>query len=130
MMTVEEKKAVDEAKAAIKSHRTRIARLKVLERGRDQDFWAALRDEIKLSIDSTEKIRDNAIADDQIKDVAAQYALIKACGRSILAYKGILQNVDQAEAKGDYLNEKIGEINRYIEGIEKGKGADKRQEVV
>lgn len=129
-MSVDEKKAVDEAKAQIKLYRTRIARLKVLEHGRQEPFWAALREEIKLAGETNDRLKDTAIAKDDIRDVAVEFAAIKSYGRASLAYKGIIQNVDQAETKADHLNERIAELNRFIEGVEKGKGADKRQGVV
>ena len=120
MISLEDKRTLIDLKEAIRIGKERIRRLQVLKKGKESDFWKALRAEIEFAIKGEEGKRDNQLWKDEVRDVASEYVQIKGNGKAIRAFKGVIFNVDSADGKIDRLNEEIAEYNRRIQQIEKG----------
>jgi len=130
MRTAEEARFIADAKEAIHFRKERLRRLKVIEEGGRGDFWQSLKREVELSVQSAEIMRDGALLDDDAKDAAMQYAKAKARALSILAYKGIIHVVENAESAMRKVNEEIARYSRQITEIEQGKTKLQGKEVV
>lgn len=121
MRTQEEQRFITDAREAVKNRKDRLRRLAVIAEGGKGDFWQALKREVELSVQSAEIMRDGALFDEEAKDAAIQFAKAKARALSILAYKGIIHVVENADAAIRKVNEEIARYNRQIEEIEQGK---------
>lgn len=120
MISTQEKEQVSRLNDAIEFKRRRIRRLERLSKGRDQDFWAALKEEIEFSVNTSKNSLD-ALAEgfgaphndgpDDFRSLARFY------GGQQIAYKGILQNVESSQQKIDRLNEEISNHQDEIKRI-------------
>lgn len=132
MITKEKREYVEQCKAAIEAKKERIKRLQVMARGHKSELWTALKADLELSIKTLERERENIESKpaEQVKDLAVDHAEVRALARARLAYKGIIQNVEMADAKIERLNDDIAELQRNIQQTEPGKPARRHQEVV
>lgn len=120
MISLAEKEQVSRLTESIEFKRRRIRRLERLSKGKDQDFWAALKEEVEYGI-STVKANIDLMAEGfgvPAKDGCDDFrSLTRFYGGQQTAYKAILQNVESAQQKIDQLNEQISNHNEEIKSI-------------
>ena len=122
MISLNEKNQVAQLTDAIDFKRQRIRRLERLSKGKDQDFWAALKAEIEHGIKSVKGSLD-LLAEGfgaPVKDGTDDFrSLTRFYGGQGVAYKAILQNVESSQDKISRLNE---EISNHQDEIKKIRG--------
>ncbi len=120
MVSITEKEQISRLSESIDFKRRRIQRLERLSKGKDQDFWAALKQEIEYSV-STVKANIDLMAEGfgvPAKDGPDDFrSLNRFYGGQQVAYKAIMQNVESAQQKIDQLNEQISDHNEEIKKI-------------
>ena len=134
MISLTEKNQVTQLTDAIDFKRQRIRRLERLSKGKDQDFWAALKAEVEFGINSVKKNLDMLAEGfgSPVKDGVDDFrSLTRFYGGQGVAYKAILQNVESAQDKIDRLNEEISnhqdEIKRIRGNVAGNKSAREKE---
>lgn len=111
MISVEEKVVMDRLDAAIGFKTGRIRRLSVIAKLADKPEWKALKEEIELTIKGHEgslKLLAQGHGTPQA-DRDDFRSLARFYGGQILAFEGVVHNVEQAKEKIERLNQEIAQ---------------------
>jgi hypothetical protein len=116
MIPKENIRHIEALEAKADALKARIKRLHVIASGAKLPFWDSLKEEIELSIKASKHVCDNLLESDGLQDRTAEETLIllKERAHAVRAYKGILDNVERAEAKIMKCNDDIKECKEAI----------------
>jgi len=128
VITASEKVEAERLQRGIEFRKKRIKRLKVLRAGMSTPFWKALKEDIELSIESNQFEINQQVEDPQagVNAIEQNMCYLKSRGGANSAYRGIITNIEYADAKVQRLNEEIGQYNERLKEIE-GKEGKSRQ---